>query len=402
MAEPFVDGWRAYKNPRLQRQHITTFYTRNIMKTMGLYTNSEERRDPKKVAWHYFIYFQCLFSYGSLITGVLESMGDLVNLGRDLVFAITFLFIILRIVFFGFYADDFDEVIVALDEFYRREPISSAVEEVKATKRFHFLALSVILTLWSSFIVAFCVIKISTPFWMESQILPFHVVWPYQLDDPSKHLICHVIIYFHQATIFTYLMVWLCFEENMAASIFFEMTTALKVLGIELRSLQEFCKGDDVLLARELKRLTQLHQSIIHLSDRLNHIFSSTFIAQIIVNFLLVSLSAFEVLVARKNPKVVVEYLTIICMTLGHLSYWSKFGDMLSEESMEVANAAYEAYDPRFGTKATHRDIGLLIMRAQTPLIIRGRPFPPFNMENYMSILNQCYSILTLLMNTLE
>ncbi|KAH8234900.1 hypothetical protein KR032_005221 [Drosophila birchii] len=121
-----------------------------------------------------------------------------------------------------------------------------------------------------------------------------------------------------------------------------------------------------------------------------------------IVNFLLVSLSAFEVLVARKNPKVAVEYLVIISMTLGHLSYWSKFGDMLSEESLEVATAAYEAYDPRFGTKATNRDFALLIMRAQKPLIMRGSPFPPFNMENYTAILKQCYSILTLLLNTLE
>ncbi|KAH8266080.1 hypothetical protein KR038_002574 [Drosophila bunnanda] len=121
-----------------------------------------------------------------------------------------------------------------------------------------------------------------------------------------------------------------------------------------------------------------------------------------IVNFLLVSLSAFEVLVARNNPKVVAEYLIMISMTLGHLSYWSKFGDMLSEESVAVATAAYEAYDPRFGTKATNRDLALLIMRAQEPLIMRGSPFPPFNLMNYMAILNQCYSILTLLLNTLD
>ncbi|KAH8266081.1 hypothetical protein KR038_002573, partial [Drosophila bunnanda] len=145
--------------------------------------------------WHYFVYFQCIFCFFSLISGVFASFGDLVNLGRDLVFSITFLFIMLRIVFFGFYADDFDEVLGALEELHRREPISSAAEEVAATKRFHFLALSAMLTLWTSSIGAFCGIKISTPLWMESQLLPFHVVWPYQLDDPSKHLICHVIIY---------------------------------------------------------------------------------------------------------------------------------------------------------------------------------------------------------------
>lgn len=101
---------------------------------------------------------------------------------------------------------------------------------------------------------------------------------------------------------------------------------------------------------------------------------------QMVVNFLLVSLSAFEVLVARKNPKVVVEYLVIMAMTLGHLSWWSTFGDILSQESLEVATAAYEAYDPRLGSRRTHRDFALIIMRAQKPLIIRGSPFPPFNL----------------------
>lgn len=56
---------------------------------MGLYTNSEERRESKKVAWHYYIYIQALLSWASLISGVFESVGDLVNLGRDLVFSIT-------------------------------------------------------------------------------------------------------------------------------------------------------------------------------------------------------------------------------------------------------------------------------------------------------------------------
>ncbi|KAH8342373.1 hypothetical protein KR059_003659 [Drosophila kikkawai] len=402
LAAPYAEGWRVFKNPKLQAQHTIAFSTRDMMKALGLYTNSEERLDSKKVAWNYFIYIQSLISWWSLITGVFASVGDVVSLGRDLAFSITLLFILLRILFIRMHADDLDQVIDVLEEFYRREPISSAAEEVRATKRFHFLALSVLLTLWTIYILAFCVIKISTPLWMESQILPFHVAWPYELDNPSKHPISYVIIYFFQATTMAFLMIWIGIDENMLGSIFFEMSTALKVLNTELKNLQKFCKGNELLLAKELKRLAQFHQRIIYISDQCNNIFKSTFIMQMIVNFLLVSLSAFEVLVSRNNPKVVVEYLVMISMTLGHLSYWSKFGDMLTQESLEVANAAYEAYDPRFGSKSTHRDIALIIMRAQQPLNIRGSPFPPFNLENYMAILKQCYSILTLLLNTLE
>lgn len=165
--------------------------------------------------------------------------------------------------FFGMYADDIDQVVDALEESHHRQPIGPAAEEVRATKRLYFLVLSALLVLWTTFIIAFCVIKISTPFWMESQMLPFHVVWPYQLHDPSKHFISHVIIYFFQGTTLAYLLIWLCFEENMTVSIFFEMASALRVLCIELRSLQEYCKGNEILLARELRRLTRFHQRII-------------------------------------------------------------------------------------------------------------------------------------------
>lgn len=144
---------------------------------------------------------------------------------------------------------------------------------------------------------------------------------------------------------------------------------------------------------------------------------------QMLINFLLVSLSLFEVLAAKKNPQVAVEYMIIMLMTLGHLSFWSKFGDMFSKESEQVALAVYEAYDPNVGSKSIHRQFCFFIQRAQKPLIMKASPFPPFNLENYMfvsthskllsvlncnfnnfplQILKQCYSILTILANTLE
>lgn len=51
--------------------------------------NSEQRRLPRIVAWQYFVSIQLATALASLIYGISESIGDIVNLGRDLVFIIT-------------------------------------------------------------------------------------------------------------------------------------------------------------------------------------------------------------------------------------------------------------------------------------------------------------------------
>lgn len=107
---------------------------------------------------------------------------------------------------------------------------------------------------------------------------------------------------------------------------------------------------------------------------------------QLIVNFLLISLSVFEAMVSWHDPKVAFEYLVLMVMALCHLSYWSKFGDMLTQESLEVAVAAYEAYDPTYGLRSSHTIIWLIMQRAQTPLSVKSRLFAPFNLENNLAV----------------
>ncbi|EDV51139.1 odorant receptor 65a [Drosophila erecta] len=399
---PFFESWAVFKAPHSNSRHIIAYWTRDQLKALGFYTNSEERRLPRVVAWQYFLLIQLATSMASLFYGVRESVGDIVNLGRDLVFIITTLFICFRLVFLAQYADEVDAIIDALEDIYHWSVKGPGSREVQETKRLHFLLFMALVVTWFTILILFILLKISTPFWIESQILPFHVAWPFQLHDPTKHPVAHFIIYVAQSTNVLYFMIWLGVAENMGVSIFFELTSALRVLCIELRNLQKLCLGDEDMLSRELCRMINFHQQIILLTERCNHIFNGAFIMQMLINFLLVSLSLFEVLAAKKDPQVAAEYMVIMLMTLGHLSFWSKFGDMFSEESKQVALAVYEAYDPNVGSKSIHRQFCFFIQRAQKPLVMSAAPFPPFNLENYMLILKQCYSILTVLANTLE
>ncbi|XP_033252284.1 putative odorant receptor 65c [Drosophila miranda] len=273
--------------------------------------------------------------------------------------------------------------------------------------------------IWAVSMVVFVLLLVTTPLWTQ-QDLPLHVSYPFHLHDSSKHPVTHILIYISHSWSILYFLTGLVSTE-LSISIYSQLTTGLTVLCVELRQLHQICDGDEDLLRWEINRLVKSHQKIISLVDRSNEVFHGPLIMQMIVNFLLVSLSVFEAMMARHDPKVAGQFILLMILALGHLSMWTKFGDMMSQESLEVAEAAYDAYDPSVGSKKIDGNIRLIMLRAQEPLIMRATPFPTFNMINYKAvslmeehlngsteciffffILNQCYGILTLLLNTLD
>ncbi|XP_022223032.2 putative odorant receptor 65c [Drosophila obscura] len=398
---PFVTYGMVYRSPEVCPEHTVPYLNREQLKIIGFYPNSEESSHPGRRTWHLLVVIKVIIFFSSLCYAVFESLDNIVELGRDLAFVIATFFIGFKVFYFLRYADDVDEVIDGLEVCYRTERKGPAAAAVRSAKRLHYLIIIGMQIIWSVFMVVFILLLISTPLWTQFS-LPFHAAFPFDLHDSSKHQFTHILIYLSQSFDAMYYLTWLVSTEGMSVSIYSQLTAALSVLCVELRHLQQFCDGDEDLMRWEIHRLVRFHQKIISLVDRSNEIFHGPLIMQMIVNFLLVSLSVFEAMMARRDPQVAGQFIVLMIMALGHLSMWTKFGDMMSEESLDVAKAAYEAYDANVGTKGIYWNIRFIIMRAQTPLIMRAAPFPIFNMTNYKAILNQCYGILTLLLNTME
>ncbi|KAH8240914.1 hypothetical protein KR026_007851, partial [Drosophila bipectinata] len=381
-----IEAWIVFKDPQRTPSHTIAYLDRDQMKAFGFYMNSEERCKRLLMAWNYCFIALMMVTMASFWYGLLESLDDIVLLGRDLAFIIAYFFEIFKMIHFSNNADEIDQIIADLEEFYRWETKGPVQKDILAIKRWHFLIPAALMGTWLFLVISFTLIMVSTPFWVESQTLPYHVAFPFELHNPSKHPIAHALIFVSHAYITLYSLVWIVFAEFLAGSIYVELTSALKVLCVELRYLLTYCGRDNVLLDKEVNRLALFHQQIICLTDRSNEIFNGAFTMQLIVNFLLISLSVFEAMVSRHDPKVAAEYLVLMVMALGHLSYWSKFGDMLTQESLNVAVAAYEAYDPTYGFRSTHTIIWLIIQRAQTALSVKSRLFPPFNLENNLAV----------------
>ncbi|XP_070141081.1 putative odorant receptor 65c, partial [Drosophila kikkawai] len=399
--EFYKEGWRVLRNPQLEAQHTIAYYFREQMKAMVLYTNSEERRLPYRSLWHTFTLIQFSIMFITMCYGLTESLGDIVEMGRDLAFILGIFFISFKIVYFHWYADGLDKVIDDLEAHHHWLREGPGYAEARKTRRWHCIMVVPLLTLWSFFMALFIILVLSSPLWVAQQTLPIHAKYPFDLHNKSKHPRTHALCYLSQVFLLPYTLVWLVCMEGMSVAIYWEITGAIKVLCIALRHLSEKCQGNGELLRREVNRLIGFHQKILSILDRTNEVFHGTLKMQVIVNFFLVSLSVFEALIARKDPKVAFQFGVLMLLALGHLSLWSKFGDLMSQESLDIALAAYETYNPQLGSKIS-RDLCIMIRRAQDPMQMVARPFPPFNLKNYTAILKQCYSILTLLLNTLD
>ncbi|KAI8040855.1 hypothetical protein M5D96_006798 [Drosophila gunungcola] len=352
----FMDGWKVLRDPELESSHIPAHYWREQMN---------------------------------------------VQMGRDLAFIIGTFFIVFKVYYFHWYGDALDEVITDLEAFHPWSRKGPGAVDIRAGKRWYFLMSFFLGSFWSFFLCIFVVLLMTSPMWVQQQNLPFHAAFPFQWHDRSTHPFTHAIIYLFHCLFMTYAIVWLLCIEGLSVCIYAELTFAIEVLCLELRHLSRRCHGDEE-MRLETRRLVRFHQKIIEILDRANDVFHGTLIMQMAVNFLLVSLSVLEAMEARKDPKVVGQFGVLMLLALGHLSMWSLFGDRLSQESVQVSEAAYEAYDPTKGSKEVYRDLGFIIRRAQDPLIMRASPFPSFNLINYAAILNQCYGILTFLLKTLD
>nr|XP_017089782.2 odorant receptor 65a-like [Drosophila bipectinata] len=366
----FIEASIVLKDPQRTPSHTVAYFDRAQMKAFGFYMNSEERCKPFLLAWNYFFMFQMMMNMASFTYGLFESLNDIVLFGRDLAFIIA----------------EIDKLINGLERCFSWETKGPVRNEVLSIKRWHLLLPAGVMGSWLFLVITFTLIMLSTPFWVESQKLPFHVAYPFDLHNPSKHPIAHALIFASQGCITFYSLIWIVFADVLAGSIFFELTSDLKILCLQLRFMNRYCDSDDLMLDKEINRLALFHQQIIRLVDRSNEIFNGAFTMQLMVIFLLISLSGFEAMVSRHDHEVVAEYLVLMVMALSHLSCWSKFGDLLTQESLEVAVAAYDAYEPTRGNKSVHQRLGLIILRAQKPLSIKSKILPPFTLVNNLAV----------------
>ncbi|ALC46034.1 Or65b, partial [Drosophila busckii] len=106
--------------------------------------------------------------------------------------------------------------------------------------------------------------------------------------------------------------------------------------------------------------------------------------------------------IAKRGDPGIYKFTVFMLLSLAYLSFVCTLGDMVTQQSQEVAEVAYHIYEFAPNSKEVQLDIGFMIYRAQKALEFCAPPFPPFNFISNMAVLKQCYTILTVLQETLE
>lgn len=351
--------------------------------------------------WHILVLLQINTFTMTMLWALPESSGNIVDLGQDLLWVIGTFYLIVKWHYLHFNADNVDEVLNDVDECHRELKNDRAVKEIRAEQRYFFLVESTLTMCWIVGVFCFNTLAMLQPVW-TNQKLPFHAVYPFEWHDPEKHPYTHVIVYIWQCLVLNYNLFNVLFFDVLSAHIFTQLGCNLKILCMELQALSKLNRENEQLFRQELYKLIKFHQRIIDLVERTNKTFSSPMIMQLIAAFLLISCSTFVSLVVRHDLSMAFRFIIFMILSFLHLSYWCFAGDMVTQQSQKVALAAFDVYEWSPYNPEIQRDIMFIIQRAQLPMSMAGSPFPPLNLMSYMGILKQCYSILTVLLESLD
>ncbi|KAH8365814.1 hypothetical protein KR093_004830 [Drosophila rubida] len=303
--------------------------------------------------------------------------------------------------FLYFRANIVNDLVNELDACHREAKKQQSVVEIRAQQREFFVLESALGAFWTVGVTLFVASIMALPLY-TNQKLPFHAIFPFEWHDPDKHPIAFALVYVWQCFALINNMYSVLAFDLLSTHIFTQLAGNMKVLSIELRSLAKLNPRDIQYFHAELRRLFKFHQRILRLVDLTNDIFYVPMIMQMVVSFFLISLSTFISLVARHNPSVASRFILFMVLSFLHLSYWCITGNMVNDHSDTVAEAAYDAYEWSPHVPHIQRDIAFMIKRAQKPISMGANPFPPLNRTSYMAILKQCYSILTLMLESLD
>ncbi|ALC45864.1 Or65a, partial [Drosophila busckii] len=309
-------------------------------------------------------------------------------------------YILAKITFFHFRGTELNKLLEELDMLHCELKTAHGHVAAYEQRLWFFNFESALVILWHCGLALFSILFITLPLWTQ-QNLPFHAVVPFELHDPIKHPWGHVCIFLWQGCSFVYNVTAILEIDTITSHIFPQLAVNLRVLCIELNSFAPELQNNTQRFQAELKRLIQFHQRLISHVNRTNKVLYVPQIAQITSGFLQICLSAFVSLAVKNNPAVY-KFILFLVLSLGYVSYWCALGNMVTSQSMEVAAAAWGTVEYAPFSREIQRNIAFMLQRAQIPLLIQAPPFPPINRASNMYLFKQSYSILTVLLNTLD
>ncbi|XP_047361014.1 odorant receptor 13a-like [Vespa velutina] len=149
------------------------------------------------------------------------------------------------------------------------------------------------------------------------------------------------------------------------------------------------------------KELVIQHQMLIKYSKDLNHVFTFITLGQVLIFSILICLVGYEIFIVSKTPIRRAVFIFYIIGTMTQLMMFTYSCNILTEESMNIAVAAYSSSWTSMPInkigKLLRKGLFIIIIRAQKPCVLSAGGFFSVSLETYTAVISTAMSYFTLL-----
>ncbi|XP_076229602.1 odorant receptor 13a-like [Nomia melanderi] len=154
------------------------------------------------------------------------------------------------------------------------------------------------------------------------------------------------------------------------------------------------------------KGYIQQHQALIAYCQKLEEVFNSVVLGQMLIFSLLICLDGCQVLMADVNSEKRFIFVFHLVSCVGQLLMFTYSCDGLIHESVNVGAGAYGTPWPsltmdKYGT-TMRKDLLFVLARSKVPCCLTARGFCVVSLGTYTSVLSTAMSYFTLLKRTME
>nr|XP_049694321.1 odorant receptor Or1 [Helicoverpa armigera] len=240
----------------------------------------------------------------------------------------------------------------------------------------------------------------------EPHQLPLRAWYPY---DTTKSP-AYELTYVHQVgalLIAAYLNVA---KDTLVAALIAQCRCRLRLLGYSLRTLDKgmgneaytFTSEQEKTLSLRLGSCVEQHQKALDVGKELQECFSEPTFAQLTVSLIIICATAFQLSMGHSDNMVrLLSMGTYLLNMTFQVFIYCYQGNQLSEESSEIAGAAYECPWYKCSLRV-RRGLLIVMVRTRRALRLTAGGFTTLSLASFMAIIKASYSLFTLLQQVIE
>lgn len=134
-----------------------------------------------------------------------------------------------------------------------------------------------------------------------------------------------------------------------------------------------------------IKSFTERHNKLLELGDKLQNIFSLTFLFSFVISSLVLCFIAFQ-LSTSKDMSIYSFYVPYLLMIAGQVLLLCFYGQKMVDSSQTVVNGVYNCGWENFGDESFKRQLILIMLRAQRAQKLTAMNFSDVTLESFTAV----------------